>query len=352
MMYRCERCDYETNSRSGWYNHKKTLKHQKTKQKNKTETNDNCEYHNTEYNNELLLEKLKSADTVNKLLNKTIEQLQEYNNKLQEEKNKTIEQLQEDKDKLQEEKNKTIEQLQEKISNLEEQNKYFIRELQQEKKELKNELENEKKYSKQVINTAGNIVGKSVSAFQYVANNYVNAPKLSQLNDYSNISENKHKLIDNLIFYQKKMLLHEYIGNYIVKNYKKDNPKNQSLWNTDSERLNYIIRQLIYDNNKKNSMIEDLDYDNNGKRLEWVVDKKGNKVGKYIIEPLLSHIQDICTEFLNDDDSKKSISESEIKKKIILADINTSIKNENLLKNINKYISSHFYLNKNILSLK
>lgn len=53
----------------------KTLKHKKI-QKNKIVINNNNEHDNNEtvqYSVELLLKKLKSADTINNILNKTIE---------------------------------------------------------------------------------------------------------------------------------------------------------------------------------------------------------------------------------------------------------------------------------------
>jgi chemotaxis protein histidine kinase CheA len=390
MKYHCEYCNYETNSKAGWCNHKKTLRHQKFMNNPKDYINQHNielkEQLNNVNKNDLLLEKLKNSETINEMLNQTIIKLQQDGNKLMNNYEKQVKELQEDKNKLQEDKNKLQEdknklqemlnqtmiksqedknKLQDIICRLEEQNSDFIKELKldrnelkSEREELKSELNNEKKYSKQVINNAGNLVGKSMSAIQYITQNYCNAPKLSQLNDYSDISENEQKLIDNLIFYHNKGLLHEYIGNYIIKHYKKDNPMNQSLWNTDSDRLNYIVRELIISNNLKDKVeIEELDNIDHGAKelIEWKVDKRGIRVAKYIIEPLLLYIKNICDEYIKNNHKKiaKSLEKSEswFKKIEAMAEINSNIKNKELQKNINKYISSHFYLN-NKLSLK
>ena len=64
------------------------------------------------------------------------------------------------------------------------------------------------------------------------------------------------------------------MGDFIIKVYKKEKPSEQSIWNTDSSRLTYIIKDLI---NKKSS--------------KWKIDKKGIKTKKFLIKPLLKHIK-------------------------------------------------------------
>lgn len=342
--YYCDLCKYETKSSSSWCIHKKTKKHLLLQ--------NNINLKNSEGQNDYVNENIhlkdklinleNQSETIIQMLKKQIAELQEDKKKLEEDKNRQIDKLEKDKNML--------------MKKLEVQNEQFIKELHLDKKELKDKLEIEQNYSKQVINNAGTIVGKSISTLQFITQNYNTAPILTQLPDYSNISENDQKLIDNLIYYQKKGTLHEYIGNYIIQNYKKDNPKNQSMWNTDTDRLNYVIRELFIKNVKKNDKIIIEEIDESNETLEWVIDKKGNKVCKHIIEPILSYIKIKCTEFINKNNDYYNISikdtSNNYKKLEILAEINTSIINNNLLKNINKYISSHFYLNKNVLSLK
>lgn len=336
IKYCCESCNYKTNNAKNWYSHKKSIKHITLSNNDETNNNINNETNNNinDDKNNLLIEKLKSAETIVDMLKKQIE-----------DKNMQIKKLETDNKKLKE------------------QNNYFIKELQLEKRELKDKLLLEQDYSKQVINNAGTIVNKSISTLQYITQNYNTAPRLMALEDYSNISENDNKLIDNLIYYQNKGTLHEYIGNYIVENYKKNDPKTQAIWNTDTDRLNYVIRELLYKNiDKTDQIIIEEIHENNIKqhkldkldkldKLEWIVDKKGNRVCKQIIEPILSYIKTKCIDFINkyNNDIRISTNSGKIYKKMeTLADINTNILNNDLSKNINKYISSHLYFNKHI----
>jgi hypothetical protein len=70
--------------------------------------------------------------------------------------------------------------------------------------------------------------------------------------------------------YDKEKKLIPYLGDIIIKYYKKENPKDQSIWNSDTTRLNYLIRELI------------------DTELTWTCDKAGLKVNEFIIIPLLT----------------------------------------------------------------
>jgi hypothetical protein len=80
------------------------------------------------------------------------------------------------------------------------------------------------------------------------------------------------KKLDGLYHFENDTL-DKFIGDIIIKQYIKEDPKVQSVWNTDVSRLAYLVRELI--NNKK----------------EWSIDKGGNKVTEYIIKPILDFIK-------------------------------------------------------------
>jgi len=221
-----------------------------------------------------------------------------------------------------------------------------------EKKDIElKQLREEVKYLKTLITNAGGVIKTSVSALSYVAKNYNGAPILKKLKDYSYIkekevddgdseeSEDKFDLMETLIYHNNKETIQEYLGNIIVEAYKKNDPANQSIWNSDTVRLTYVIRELI------------------DKKPDWTVDKKGIKTAKYIINPLLEYIREQATHYLDEHKLENYIDESEIRIKKICDKINAcgkiivSIDNKSLSKLILKYIAPHFYLAKENMHL-
>lgn len=87
-----------------------------------------------------------------------------------------------------------------------------------------------------------------------------------------------------------------FIGDALISFYKTKNPKDQSIWNSDSARLNYIIRDVN---------------ENGGNR--WVVDKHAKKVKELLIKPLLEKIHDTLNVFVtykfSEDDLDDKISD-------------------------------------------
>lgn len=211
-------------------------------------------------------------------------------------------------------------------------------------------LKNENKFQKQLIESAGGMIKKSMNTMSYLLLNYNNAPKLEPLPNYSIISKDTETLIKDLIYYNKKGTFEKYIGDFIIKQYKKDNPELQSIWSSDIERLNYFIRELI--NNKHGTKIDDkVDNKIKKEKINWIIDKKGIKVKKFIIDPLLDYIKCIGTKYLQDKNAViDNLTTKEATKLIMdmqeIGTINTGISNKSLSENINKYIAPYFYLNK------
>lgn len=368
MKYICNTCNYTTENKGNYYKHNKTKKHlEKSNKSAKSTKNDPktipeqsrnnpgnisidkkiisekqkkylCDYCNTSFTQSCHLSRhlkyCKKKESEHKLLEQEFQKYKE----------------QQEFEKYKIEKDNEIYILKEKLNFFEKEKKY----IENEKMELKQHLEtlkNENKFQKHLIESAGGMIKKSMNTFSYLLLNYNNAPELQSLKDYSIISKNREALIENLIYYHKKGNFEKYIGDFLIQQYKKDDPKMQAFWSSDIERLNYFIRELI-NNNTEGCHInkEDLGKKEN-KSISWLIDKKGIRVRKNIIDPLLQYVHDIGVKYLNE--KNKEIYNLDNNKAIELVSkmqeigaINSGIKSNIISNNINKYIAPHFYLNK------
>jgi hypothetical protein len=192
----------------------------------------------------------------------------------------------------------------------------------------------ENKLLKKMLTTAGTVAQTSTSTLNYLMKNYKSAPILKKLDDYSIMYDldDKMHFIRDIIFYHKTKDLYRYLGNFIIDNYKKEDPKEQALWNSDSSRLTYIIKDMI------------------NKKEEWATDKKGVKTNEYIIEPMLKYIKDIMNEYVEEQQIKIK-KETNVDNMIsinqelfIVVNLITCIENQTLAFDIIRYIAPHFYL--------
>lgn len=197
-----------------------------------------------------------------------------------------------------------------------------------------------------LVKQGGNIVKTSIGAIKYAIKNFSNAPALATFSNYELfIAQNKNSIVDIILFNFKNDLLHKYIGDIIIKAYKRDNCEEQSLWNTDTSRLSYIIKGLI----DKNDPL----------KCEWKVDKNAIFVKEFIITPILLHIKKILLE--NASIMKKHYQENEFE----YDSYQTSLYDETLKgisylthqlesfphleQNILKHISPHFFLKNKLI---
>lgn len=172
-------------------------------------------------------------------------------------------------------------------------------------------------------------VPHTVSSLTYANNTYADAPaiekvKIKQVKKIKNCSDDK--LMSEIFSAYNNKKIDQYVGDIIVKIYKKEDPLEQSLWNTDTSRLTYLLKKYIYDEESK-----------------WIIDKKGVDTVKNVIAPILDNIKIMAIQYQVDN------NDNEDKDKVLL--INTifvkllsDIDNKKLYKDILKYISSHFYL--------
>jgi len=180
--------------------------------------------------------------------------------------------------------------------------------------------------------------GSNGSVTSTLYEHYSNNPPLKQI-DYmklNNLIKPKSKLVKEMISCFNHTNLHEFLGSFILDIYKKKNYSEQSIFSTDTSRLNYVIKENIHDNTS-----------------EWVPDKKGLKTIEYIIKPLTNHVLDLLKEF----NSKLTIGENlttndlidlnRRKQDILL--LETYIEDGRLVDKINKYICPFFVMDKNTI---
>jgi len=145
--------------------------------------------------------------------------------------------------------------------------------LREENARIKREIERKD----EIIDNATKANKYAMSTFNILAKKFVDSPPLRKINTeqietimYKGVKDKE--LISALIYYNRNKTLVKYIGGAIVSSYKKDDPRTQSLWNSDTQRLSYIIRALANDN------------------IYWVRNAGGTQVTEYIIQPILDYL--------------------------------------------------------------
>jgi hypothetical protein len=235
------------------------------------------------------------------------------------------------------------------------------RELRKKEMEQNEMLRKDKEYYKSIINVAGQVVQKTMSAFSYVTQYYPNAPSMTGLtikdfkrgikmiedsksdgdvleDDFiiedasEEISEEEKKNDDDLIeeiFHQyRNGDAVKYIGDAIVILCKKDKDEDQFIWNSDKVRLTYIIKRALYDGESR-----------------WHIDKEGIDTKKMIVEPILKELRVIIVKYKD----RKCVGgeEDDIGRQLRIEKTSLEMINEIdsglLHKKILKYMAPEFY---------
>lgn len=136
--------------------------------------------------------------------------------------------------------------------------------------------------------------------------------------------------IETIINHYQDFLLTNYIGDYLTSYYKKEKSEEQSFWNVDKSRNNYIIREETQDK----------------KQILWNDDLKGCKIKNCVIIPYLNHLcKELENYLINPELSKITLNEDFVKYQNKLETINNiknKIKNNNFYNEILTYMSSKF----------
>ena len=220
----------------------------------------------------------------------------------------------------------------------------FKKEIRDEFNQLKNSLfisQNNKSIVQHIYNSSvnnGSISNTSnIQNMQLISQAnllYPDAPTLSKIQDYKLLDHETLKdLIENIIYYHERAKLAEFLGTYLIKYYKKDDISEQSIHNTDIPRLNFIIKTVV--NNKS----------------KWKKDGKGVITIDTIVIPMLKYINESLLEYIkiNIKESNKLDPCSKIYDKLIdnvhkAGEVECSIRNKSLEKDILRYIAPHLKL--------
>jgi hypothetical protein len=196
-------------------------------------------------------------------------------------------------------------------------------------------LKSEVSHLKTIVNNTGSMVKTSISTMAYLIKNFRDAPVIETLKNYSELhnDQDNNTFINELIHQYEHQKLDMYIGNFIIKTYKKEDPATQSIWNSDTNRLTYLIRELLHN------------------KADWKIDKKGIKTKKFIIEPILEYIDDQIRDYIqNFNIDYEIVNAKEAEKKMMkiksATEIIKLIEDQILCEQVLKYIAPYFYLNK------
>lgn len=307
MQYNCEPCEYTTGDKSNYARHLKTKKHLKTTEKM---TNLICQFCKKLFSNKSSLSRhikfsCKGIFSEQLEMSKKVHVCNNCGIKFNSVIDFSIH-------------NKICDTINEKIKQ---------KEIEIENKYLKDQVCELKEY----IKSGNNTPVYNISIKKYVQQNYSDAPPLRQLDDYSIMEFHNDELINNLVYYYNHGNLHQYLGDFLVKYYKKDDSSQQSIWNSDVSRMTYIIKELLAN-----------------KQSFWNHDYKGVKTKEYIIMPLLKYVRKYITDYISNfmlDVNNLSTKDYQniVEKQLSIAHIIQAIDN-NLSDDIVKYIAPHFHL--------
>ena len=322
MIHNCKLCDYKTKDKSNFDRHLQSRKHiTKVKEQNIQPEVYKCIKCGNEYSRQASLNRHAGYCTEKKI--NTVKS--EYDNKLKE-KEHECEIKMKDKDIEIITLKKSLEQL--------ESEKKSIQTNENNLKQTINVLTIENSYHKRLINDIIVTTTTSMNTLNYAKINYPNAPALEAFNNFELLKfEQNYSVAENILFHYRHKTLVSAIGNMIIKHYKKSDPSQQSIWNSDCSRFVYIIRTVVDDT------------------IQWTADKGGNQVQNLIITPILSFIKSELNKFCFDkadnivNSKYPEIECEELRKINILID---AINDGGISKDIIRYITGSFYLHKEL----
>ncbi len=365
MKYNCTLCNYLSDDRKNFSHHKKTKKHQEnvSKQPNiskmfpqisndfQTENN-NTEDQNILYSDEKSNEECKYKCSECNIYFKTNSGLYKHNKTC---KNKQIEQIKNscEKEIILKEKEliqKQLEEVKKEKEELKLEKEKQLEEIKKEKEELKKEKEEEKKkleeqllyYRDVAYNKKDN--DSNMTNLNFINTHYADAPVLEGPKDLHRLfladkSGNPDvyyaKLAQELGSHHRLNILHVVIADFIVKEYCKEDKTKQSVWNSDSSRLNYIIKECIQ------------------KDKIWIMDKSGQSLLKKVIKPIIEYIkpelEEATKRVISYSNKPNGITFLDMKDHQALLEIGNNIMNKSLEEDILKELTKHFNINQKLL---
>lgn len=162
--------------------------------------------------------------------------------------------------------------------------------------DVNNNSKNNNSFNDNSIKTITNSNNKNINV--YIQNHYNDALPLNMLKNeevykvITNFDHGKHPFVDHITFYHRTHVLEEFLGELILKEFKKSDHKKQQIWISDIPRLSFFVRCVVSKNE-------------NG----WQPDKKGITFTKNVITPILNELFDILKAYI--DNSKDLIRDVE-----------------------------------------
>ena len=119
--------------------------------------------------------------------------------------------------------------------------------LEQKNKELLLILHDDRTFFQGTHKSSSSTINKSVDALTFLMTHRKNAPELKKITQENAqaLLTHENKLYDYLLHYNSENKLDQYIGDIILKYIKKENPEEQSVWNSDVSRLTFLIREIV-----------------------------------------------------------------------------------------------------------
>jgi hypothetical protein len=189
------------------------------------------------------------------------------------------------------------------------------------------------------LTTNNNISNNKTIVFNYVNQEYQNAQpikmlRINEICELLKLEHPKYTIADFIIFHYKKYELAAFLGDIIIKAYKKEDPEEQQIWISSVMHLTFIVRQIL------------------NKKPQWEKDMNGVVIVKNIINPILKKVLTILQDYTKmvkekSNDNTMQIHEIEELEEngMVAVNITIDINNKTLHKQILKHIAPEFQLN-------
>ena len=203
-------------------------------------------------------------------------------------------------------------------------------------KQKDKQIEDEKKFFIRIIDSAGMAFKEVMSPLKFADNNLYYAPQMVEYSNFTflEVYSTPDLAVEAIIGHFNKGTLHKFLGDEIVNEYVKKDPRDQSVWNSDTNRSTYLNRVLIIASEDGECI--------------WTIDKKGIKTIQCLIDPLIKHIKDMLDIYHNKlGDLLKSKNPDFVKYEShgnAITRIYDMINDGTLKANVLKYINGFFYL--------
>lgn len=195
------------------------------------------------------------------------------------------------------------------------------------------------KLEKIVFQLSNSHIVKRVNVYKHITTHYNKISELKQLSSQLSLKllncekMNEQKIAENMLDKQKQHDLENFIGNFIIKEYKKENPELQQFWTIAQFKFVFLVRQRV------------------NFKVVWMRDTNGLHIIKHIINPLVETIGNILKTYIERQKelAKTKILDVEKLKTYIQLEskISQDITNNKLQRKIMVYICNHFCLDKN-----